>query len=669
MKNILNQETSPYLRQHRHNPVHWQVWGEEALALARRLNRPILLSIGYAACHWCHVMAHESFEDPETAAVMNRHFVNIKVDREERPDVDHIYQNALAAMGEAGGWPLTMFLDPQGHPFWGGTYFPPYPAYGRPAFRDILLHIATLYRENAEAIAQNRQMITEAIKRLNTPQALRVTLQQEHLDQAAVTISEHMDEDNGGLRGAPKFPQASVLNFLLSNSRHNEKNGQRQQQQVLLTLKRICQGGIYDHIGGGFARYATDTRWLVPHFEKMLYDNALILGVLARCQRIQPHPLFVRAIEETIAWLERDMLTANGAFAAAIDADSSEGEGAFYTWTPDEVIAVLGPETGRYFCDIFDISETGNWEGRSIPNRLNRTEEIPEAAWADIAAAKATLYRARSLRPAPPRDDKILTDWNAMTISSLAVLGRQFDRTDWFDLAERTWEALCRLNHENGALCHSSRNGRRKTAVFLDDYAQMIAAALTLYRTSGKTGYLDQAIALQTRQEELFWREDQGAYAMARQGPLPVQPMHCQDGATPAGNAVSLANHDLLWRLSGDDHHRRRCEQIKQAFIGDSQKNVIAAAAYLNACQQALHPVDLTLKIGNTQQKQATLRAIYGHDSDEMAIKWQTTTPQEQDVYEAVLCIGQRCTLPLHSLTELKQSLKETKSHGTAEPS
>lgn len=660
MKNILDQETSPYLRQHRHNPVHWQVWGEEALALAQEMNRPILLSIGYASCHWCHVMAHESFEDPETAAVMNRHFINIKVDREERPDVDHIYQNALTAMGEAGGWPLTMFLDPQGNPFWGGTYFPPYPAYGRPAFKDILIHIATLYKENAGAIGQNRQMIAEALKHLNTPQRQLISIQQDHLNRAADTISDHVDDDNGGLRGAPKFPQVPVMNFLLNNARHNDSNGQRQQRQVLLTLQRICRGGIYDHIGGGFARYSTDAVWLVPHFEKMLYDNALMLGILAQCQRIQPHSLFVRTIEETITWLQKEMLTDDGVFAAAIDADSSEGEGSYYTWTPDEIIAVLGPDRGQRFCNIFDITTSGNWEGRSIPNLLRYDNSISDTEWADITTDKMNLYQARKQRPAPPCDDKVLTDWNALTISSLAILGRQFDRRDWYDLAERSWAVLTALNFRDGNLCHSSRNARRNNAVFLDDYAQMIAAALTLYQTSGNTGYLNQAIALQDRQDKLFWQEEMGAYAMAQQGSLPVQPMHCQDGATPAGNAVSMANHDLLWRLSGDSQYRRRYEQIKQCFAADCHKNVIGAAAYLYACEQALHPLDITLEIANTRQRERTLKTIYGIDTDVASIKWQDTKPQEQDKFEAMLCMGQRCTMPLHSLTELEQSLKES---------
>ncbi len=671
MKNILDQETSPYLRQHRHNPVHWQVWGEDALSLAQRLNRPILLSIGYAACHWCHVMAHESFEDPETAAVMNRHFVNIKVDREERPDIDHIYQNALAAMGEAGGWPLTMFLDPAGNPFWGGTYFPPYPAYGRPAFRDILLHIATLYRENPQAIDQNRRMLNEAIARLNTPKSARTMPRQDHLDQAAMTISRHMDDAHGGLQGAPKFPQIPVLDFLLSNSRHDSKAKARYEQQVLLSMEKICKGGIYDHIGGGFARYATDAIWLVPHFEKMLYDNALILDMLGRCHRLRPRPLFIRAIEKTITWLQREMMTDEGAFAASTDADSSEGEGSFYTWTPDEVLSVLGPETGRRFCSWFDISETGHWEGRSIPNLLSAAREMTDKEWPGIAAAKNALRLARNQRPQPPRDDKILSDWNAMTIASLARLSRQFQRPDWLDLAESVWKAVLTVNQRDGNLCHSSRHGIRNKAVFLDDYAHMIAAAITLYQTSGKSAYLDQAIAMQHRQDAMFWRENEGAYAMAEQQNLPVQPMHCQDGPVPAGNAVAMANLDLLWRLSGEVVFRHHRDRIQQCFLDQSRQNVIGSSGYLSACEQILHPIDITLKIADQAQTDSVLHLLFSHAPDKTAIKWQDAAAEneEDSPFSAMLCIGQTCTLPMNSPEQLKQKLEELNLHGTINPS
>jgi uncharacterized protein YyaL (SSP411 family) len=376
-ENRLAHETSPYLLQHKNNPVDWRPWGPEALAEAQRLNKPILLSIGYAACHWCHVMAHESFEDEATARVMNALFVNIKVDREERPDIDQIYMNALHLLGEQGGWPLTMFLNAKGEPVWGGTYFPKEARYGRAAFVDVLHELARLFREEPDRISKNRDALMAQLAEKARP-AGKVVVGLAELDRVANGIARAIDTENGGLRGAPKFPQSSIFEVLW---RAGERAPVEQSEtrtaagafygRVLLTLERICEGGIYDHLGGGFARYSVDERWLVPHFEKMLYDNAQLLELLGLAHAATGAALYRERAEETVGWLKREMTTAEGAFCASLDADSEGEEGKFYVWSLAEIETVLGVEDAAVFAAEYDVTAGGNFEGHTILNRLS----------------------------------------------------------------------------------------------------------------------------------------------------------------------------------------------------------------------------------------------------------------------------------------------------------
>ncbi len=393
--NLLGQETSPYLLQHKDNPVHWRPWGLAALAEAQQTAKPILLSVGYAACHWCHVMAHESFEDPATAEVMNRLFVNIKVDREERPDVDQIYMSALHALDEQGGWPLTMFLTPLGEPIWGGTYFPNESRYGRPAFVAVMEEVARLFREEPEKIEANRRYLTERLRAQRPTQAL--ALGHELLDEAGRRLLSLMDTDAGGTRGAPKFPQASLLGFLWRTG--TRLGDARYHDIVRLTLRQISNGGIYDHVGGGFCRYSVDARWLAPHFEKMLYDNAQLVERLTYAWLEDHDALFAARVRETVDWLLREMRTA-GAFAASLDADSEGEEGRFYVWRPDEVRAVLDMEAQR-FMSAYDITEAGNWEGKSIPNRLHRGATFDPVADDALRPLRERLLAAPRTASAP----------------------------------------------------------------------------------------------------------------------------------------------------------------------------------------------------------------------------------------------------------------------------
>ncbi len=486
-ENLLRFEASPYLLQHKDNPVHWRPWGPAALAEAATANKPILLSIGYAACHWCHVMAHESFEDTTTAAVMNRLFVSIKVDREERPDIDQIYMAALHAIGEQGGWPLTMFLTPAGEPIWGGTYFPPTARYGRPAFRDIMEEVARLFREEPEKIATNRDFL---LSRLNEkPEGEAVAVDRALLDLASDRLVGLMDSQNGGTKGAPKFPQASLLESLW---RAGIRTGEpRYRDAVLLTLREISAGGIYDHIGGGFARYSTDARWLAPHFEKMLYDNAQLLELLTLAWLATGEAVFQERVAETIDWLEREMLLSGGAFAASLDADSEGHEGRFYVWTRAEVIDVLGAEEGAFFADAYDIVDGGNWEGVSIPNRLGRGA-IPDADATRLCGSRAKLLARRATRIRPATDDKVLADWNGLMIAALALAGASFGRADWIALAERAFNFVAGTMGEGGRLAHSWREGKAVSGL-ASDYAAMIKAALALHGATFDDAWLTRA--------------------------------------------------------------------------------------------------------------------------------------------------------------------------------
>jgi uncharacterized protein YyaL (SSP411 family) len=486
--NRLASSSSPYLLQHKDNPVHWWEWGPEALAEAQRLNRPVLLSVGYAACHWCHVMAHESFEDEATAVLMNELFINIKVDREERPDVDHVYMSALQALGEQGGWPLTMFLTPKGEPFWGGTYFPKEPGFGRPSFGEVLRQISQFYRVEPDRIAHNRDLLK---KSLSEPghKAAGGTLALSDLDTLGAKVAEIIDPEHGGVRGAPKFPNPSILEML---ARYARRSGEAiARARLLLTMEHMALGGVHDHLGGGFARYSTDERWLVPHFEKMLYDNAQLLELYALAAAETGRPLFRGCAEGIVAWLQREMTTPEGAFASSLDADSEGEEGRFYVWSLAEVRQVLR-EDAALFERVYDITEKGNWEGTNIPNRL-LSGDVPPDLEEPLARARQRLLEHRSTRVRPGLDDKVLADWNGLMISSLVRAGLLLDQPSWISLAEQAFQFIWSTMLREGHLGHSWRGGSLIFPGFALDYATMMRAALTLFEATRRTEYLEIA--------------------------------------------------------------------------------------------------------------------------------------------------------------------------------
>jgi uncharacterized protein len=563
--NRLGSETSPYLLQHADNPVDWRPWGAAALAEAAASNRPILLSIGYAACHWCHVMAHESFEDADTAALMNRYFVPIKVDREERPDIDHLYMNALHALGEQGGWPLTMFAAPDGSPFWGGTYFPPEPRWGKPSFRQVLAGIAKAWADGDELVTHN----TAALRRaLDAMAAARpgAGIAPADLDRAAATLLRLTDPEQGGLRGAPKFPNPAIFRFLWQN---DFRTGATEAHAALhLLLRRMSEGGIYDHLGGGYARYATDAIWLVPHFEKMLYDNAQLLELLAFAQADAPDPLYAARAAETVGWLDRDMTAAATAFAASEDADSEGEEGRFYVWTEAEVDALLGAGAAA-FKQAYDVTAEGNWEGHTILRRMTPLGSAEEEA--GLAAARDVLFAARAKRVRPGRDDKVLADWNGLAIAGLTRAASVFARPDWLARAGAAFDAVmdC-LGTPDGRVRHAWRVGRVTAAGMLDDQAAMARAALALHEATGDPARLAQATRLAEATVAHFADPVGGYYTTADDAddvPL-LRSRNAGDNATPAGNGLIAEVFARLYHLTGEPIWRTRAEGVLTAFSG-----------------------------------------------------------------------------------------------------
>jgi uncharacterized protein YyaL (SSP411 family) len=571
-ENVLRNETSPYLLQHAGNPVHWRPWGPEALAEARARGRPILLSVGYAACHWCHVMAHESFEDPETAALMNALFVNIKVDREERPDIDHVYMSALHALGEQGGWPLTMFLTPDGDPFWGGTYFPPEPRWGRPSFRQVLKGVAEAFRAEADAIRQNVGALRRSLAAASATQPGGM-VQPTTLDRAAGTLLSLVDPMQGGLRGAPKFPNVPIFRFLWQNAfRSGRRHGI---EATRLMLERMSQGGIYDHLGGGYARYSTDAEWLVPHFEKMLYDNAQLIELLAFAHADEPNPVFAARAAETVGWMTRDMTaeTVNGlaAFAASEDADSDGEEGRFYVWSESEIDALLGADSPA-FKAAYDVRPGGNWEGNTILHRVSPPGDAADEE--KLARCREVLFAGRTQRIRPGRDDKVLADWNGLAVAAICRAAAVFRRPDWLERAAAAVDFVIeRMAGPGGRVQHAWRLGRITAAGLLDDQAAIARAALALYEATGAPERLDQARALVGVAET--WFADAGAsyYATAHDAAdMPfgakARPRTAVDNATPNGNGLMAEVLARLYHLTGEPQWRTRGEAVLTAFSG-----------------------------------------------------------------------------------------------------
>ncbi len=667
-ENLLARETSPYLLQHKDNPVHWRPWGKPALEEAGRRGVPVLLSVGYAACHWCHVMAHESFEDEEVAALMNELFVNIKVDREERPDVDSIYQTSLALLGEHGGWPLTMFLNDAGEPFWGGTYFPPAPHYGRPAFKDVLLRISEVYKDQPENVRQNADALLNALKtQSNSPagEAISVAV----TDHIAARLLAEIDKVNGGIGGAPKFPQPAILELFWRA--HARTGNGAFRDAVLLTLERMSQGGIYDHLGGGFARYTVDETWLVPHFEKMLYDNAQLIDVLTLAWQDTNQPLFADRVRETIDWAEREMLTPEGAFSGSLDADSDGEEGKFYVWAEAEIDALLG-DNSPAFKAAYDITESGNWEGRNILNRHHDAGPAGPGREDMLSQCRARLLEAREGRVRPGLDDKVLADWNGLMIAALANAGAAFDQPRWIALAADAFAFIRERVTEAGRLRHSWRAGRASHPATLEDYANMIRAALLLHEVTGEPVYLAQAEAWAETTHTHYRDGDSGGYFLTADDTddLITRTKTILDNAVPAGNAVMIANLAHLHYLTGREAYRARAEAGIRAFSSALERNVFPLATLLNA-SELLRDAPQIVIIGSRAEADtsALLRTVHDTPLPDRVLQVRTATddlPAGHPAHgkasldgraTAYVCRGQTCSLPLTEPGDLAAAL------------
>jgi uncharacterized protein YyaL (SSP411 family) len=670
--NRLSRETSPYLLQHQHNPVEWWPWGPEALTEAQRTGKPILLSVGYAACHWCHVMAHESFEDEPTARVMNELFVNIKVDREERPDIDQIYMHALHLLGEQGGWPLTMFLTPAGEPVWGGTYFPKDAKYGRAAFADVLREISRIFRDEPDRIGKNRDSLMARLAETARP-AGKVVVGLAELDRAANGIARAIDLTHGGLHGAPKFPQCSIFEAMW---RAGERAPARENPErtaapaffgrVLLTLEHICEGGIYDHLGGGFSRYSVDERWLVPHFEKMLYDNAQLLELLGVAHAATSAPLFLERARETVGWLAREMTTPEGAFSASLDADSEGEEGKFYVWSLAEITELLRGEDAAFFAAQYDVTAGGNFEGHNILNRLKdlprSMEDEPPSAEdvARLAMLRGKLLEEREKRIRPGLDDKVLADWNGLMIAALANTGALLDQPGWIGMARRAFAFIETQMTRGDRLGHSWRAGRLLVPGLASDFACMIRAALALYEATGERPYLDRALSWQAALDRHYANPDNGGYFLTADDAegLVIRPAATNDDATPNPNAIAAHNLVRLAVLAGDDTFREKADRLFDGVFSAAGQNLIGHAALLNALDLRLRGAEIVIT-GSGERADALAAAalkipflsrIVLRAADASALP--AAHPAREKIAAApdgaaFVCVGERCSLPV----------------------
>jgi uncharacterized protein len=580
LQNELAGETSPYLLQHAHNPVHWQPWGEKALQLAKELNKPILVSIGYSACHWCHVMERESFENEAVAEVMNAHFVNIKIDREERPDIDHIYMDAVQALTGSGGWPLNVFLTPDAKPFYGGTYFPPKELYGRPSWVQVLNSLSQAWVSKQDTILQQAQSLTEHLQKSNNFKALALPelavgetlFSNSFFKSCAEKILQNADKINGGFGVAPKFPQTFVLNFLLQYSYfYKDENALN---QVGLSLQKMIDGGIYDQLAGGLCRYSTDDVWLAPHFEKMLYDNALLVTTLSQAYMYNKQNAFLSAIKHIVHFVETELKHSNGCYYAAIDADSEGVEGKFYTWQKQEIDGLL-KEDSEFFCAYYGITETGNWEHTNILACQKTLSEVANAfsiseieTEQKINKAKQILLTARSKRIRPTTDDKLLLNWNALWLQALCMAYRATNEEKFANLAVAlAADVEATFKDNNQQYYHAAKNGITKIAAFLDDYAYYIQALICLYEVTGMESYLLLAQDLQTAIDNSFLEKGSTfyTYTSLEQADVIVQKIEVYDGATASANSVVCQNLAKLGLVFENNNWLKQSENMLAA--------------------------------------------------------------------------------------------------------
>ncbi len=680
MANRLAEETSPYLLQHKDNPVDWFPWGEEALEKSRKEDKPILLSVGYSACHWCHVMERESFEDEQTARMMNEHYVNVKVDREERPDIDSIYMSAVQALTRHGGWPMTVFLTPDGAPFYGGTYFPPVPSRGMPSFQQVLLSLADAYTNRRDEVLQSAESVRDYLQAATSTEIPKSALGPELLDAAAESLKAQLDHTFGGFGGAPKFPQPMNLEVLLR--RHHRTGDENALAGVELTLQKMATGGIYDHLGGGFARYSVDERWLVPHFEKMLYDNALLVGLYLETYQATGDDFYKRTAEETLDYVVRDMTSPEGGFYSAEDADSEGVEGKFYVWTPDEIKEALEPEEAELAMRYWGVTGAGNFEGKNILN----VPRSPEAVAGDfgisrdeldrrIEKARSKLFDVRQKRVRPGRDNKVLSAWNGLMLRAFALAARVLDRDDYRAVAEKNAGFLLDKLKSDGRLRRSYKDGRARFNGYLEDYAMVADGLVALYEATFASRWLSAADSLCDAMFELFWDAGSGTFydTPADHEKLVTRPRDIYDNATPSGTSVAV---DVLLKLAlllDRNDYRQRAEAVLENLSGGMEQLPGAFGRLLSALDFRLSsPLEVAI-IGEpeTADTRTLLRAVYSRylpnkvvagraeDDEEAAglVPLLANRPTRDGKATAYVCEGYVCQSPTTEPEELAEQL------------
>jgi hypothetical protein len=627
--NRLAGESSPYLLQHAHNPVDWYPWGAEALERSKREDKPILLSIGYSACHWCHVMERESFENEEIARLMNEHFVNIKVDREERPDLDQIYMNAVQMMTRHGGWPLTAFLTPDLVPFYGGTYFPPEDRHQMPGFPRVLVAVAEAYRTRPEEVRQSAGEVLSELRRMSAAQESAEALGAQLLDNAHRALARTYDPHHGGFGSAPKFPSSMNVEFLLRT--HRRTGDARALEMATHTCRRMAEGGMYDQLGGGFHRYSTDARWLVPHFEKMLYDNALLARLYLHAYQATGDESFRRVVEETLSYVRREMTDESGAFYSTQDADSEGVEGKFFVWDREEVENLLGPQDARLFCAYYDVTEEGNFEEHNILNVTRTVEEVAreqnvtaEKLHEVIQRGRGILFTERERRVKPGRDEKVITAWNGLMLEAFAEAAAVLEREEYREAAKRNAEFILGTLTKDGLLLHVYKDGRAKHVGFLDDYSYVASALVTLYETTGSLRWLEEARRLADKMVEEFWDEEGGGFFYnGRSGEsLIVRNKDYFDNATPSGNSVAAECLLRLATLTGEESYTRKAVNVLR-LVRDAMERYPSAFGY------ALGAVDFYL---STPKEVAIVSPASGSDDDARSLArevWRRYLPNK----------------------------------------
>jgi hypothetical protein len=678
MANRLASETSPYLQQHAENPVDWYAWGPEALGRARAEDKPILLSVGYSACHWCHVMAHESFEDPEVAALMNRDFINVKVDREERPDLDQIYQTAHHLMAHgAGGWPLTMFLSPDGTPFFGGTYFPKTPRYGLPGFAELLPRVAQIWREKRAEIRDQNEQVRSAFSRAEPAAGARPqALDDAPIRSALEALRQGFDTRHGGFGQAPKFPHPTDVELCL---RAFALRGDRQALEMAeRTLTGMCEGGIYDQLGGGFCRYSVDAYWTIPHFEKMLYDNGQLLAVLVDGWLATGNAVYARCADETAGWLMREMQSAEGGYYSSLDADSEHEEGKFYVWTRDEAESILDPAEWRIAAPYWGLERAANFEGKHWHLHVTRTLEgaanvagiEASEARALLASARAKLFAARERRVRPGRDEKILVSWNALAILGMARAGKVFDRPDWIASARRALAHVRTTMWREGRLLATYKDGRAHLAAYLDDYAMLAAALLELLECEYEQVDLDFARALADVLLEQFEDGEAGGFFFTAKDheTLLYRPKPSNDSALPSGNGVAAFALGRLAALTGEERYARAALRTVEAFFPLMRSHPGGCGTLAQALDEILTPVSVLVLRGAPEALAGWSRQLareFLPGTVVMAIPDGVAglpaildKPRRPGPVTGWLCRGPVCLEPSNDLEALKQACR-----------